>query len=184
MGHSQADKARNRERILDEAAARIREEGLESISVAGLMAAVGLTHGGFYNHFGSRAELLEAALQRALARGADSSRREDEAGDEQSAFDAFVRGYLSPSHRDHPESGCAIAALVSDVGRAEAPLRASMSEQLDGLIATATSALGSEREAMLAVSALIGALCLSRICTDPARSDALLRTVRDELRAL
>lgn len=183
MGHSQADKARNRERILEEAAARIRREGLESISVAGLMAAVGLTHGGFYNHFDSRAELLEEALKRALEDGAGRSRRGDGGGaDEQAAFDTFVRGYLSASHRDHPESGCAIAALVCDAGRGEAPLREEMSEQVDSLIAMAARALGDEEDAMLAVSAMIGALALSRVITDPGRSAALLRAVRKGLR--
>lgn len=180
MGHSQADKARNRERILEEAAAHIRRNGLESLSVAGLMEAVGLTHGGFYNHFNSRAELLEEALRRALALGAQTSRL---GGAQRSGFDAFVRGYLSKSHRDHPESGCAIAALACDVGRGEPAMRDTMSESVERLIAMATEALGDEPRAMLAVSALVGALALSRVCTDPTRSDALLRAVRDELRA-
>ncbi len=180
MGHSQADKARNRERILEEASNRIRRDGLDGISVAGLMEAVGLTHGGFYNHFDSRAELLVEALKRALERGADSSRQSSGDG----AFDAFVRGYLSPSHRDHPESGCAIAALACDVGRGEATLRETMSEQVEGLITMAAQALGDERRGMLAVSAMIGALALSRVLVDAERSDALLRAVRDEVRSL
>lgn len=184
MGHSQADKVKNRERILEEAAARIRRDGLASISVAGLMEAVGLTHGGFYNHFESRAQLLEEALKRALVRGAQSRRRDERSGTDRSDFDAFVRGYLSPLHRDNPGSGCAVAALVSEVGHDEAALREAMSEQVEGLIAMAATALGDEPRGMLAVSALVGALALSRVCTDPARSDALLRTVRDEVRAL
>ncbi|MGE0621848.1 MAG: TetR/AcrR family transcriptional regulator [Pseudomonadales bacterium] len=184
MGHSQADKARNRERILTEAAARIRRDGLESVSVAGLMESVGLTHGGFYNHFVSRTELLEEALKQALALGVQNRRKDSGAGTARDDFEAFVRGYLSPAHRDHPESGCAIAALVSEVGHGEAGLKATMSAQVEGLIATATKALGSERDGMLAVSALIGALALSRVCTDRERSDALLRTVREGLSRL
>ena len=69
MGHSQAEKAENRERILAEASRKVRRDGLESVSVGTLMHGVGLTHGGFYDHFDSRSALLAQALQRALAEG-------------------------------------------------------------------------------------------------------------------
>ncbi len=66
MGHSQAEKAKNRERILAEAAEQIRETGLEALSVGKLMQKVNLTHGGFYGHFPSRSDLIAQALKRAL----------------------------------------------------------------------------------------------------------------------
>ncbi|HEY2750970.1 TetR/AcrR family transcriptional regulator, partial [Phenylobacterium sp.] len=69
MGHSQAEKAKSRERILAEAARQIRQNGLESVSVGTLMKSVGLTHGGFYGHFESREALLASALERALLEG-------------------------------------------------------------------------------------------------------------------
>ena len=69
MGHSQAEKARNRERILAEASRQVRRGGLESVSVGTLMKSVGLTHGGFYGHFESRSALLAEALERALLEG-------------------------------------------------------------------------------------------------------------------
>ncbi|MBN8495033.1 MAG: TetR family transcriptional regulator, partial [Burkholderiales bacterium] len=73
MGHSQADKARNRERILAQAAEQVRDAGLESVGVGPLMRSVGLTHGGFYGHFESRSELLAQALARALQDGEAAS---------------------------------------------------------------------------------------------------------------
>ena len=66
MGHSQAEKALSRERILAEASRQVRDGGLESVSVGALMKSVGLTHGGFYGHFESRETLLVEALERAL----------------------------------------------------------------------------------------------------------------------
>ena len=57
MGHSQAEKAENRERILAEASRQVRRDGLESVGVGTLMKSVGLTHGGFYGHFESRSAL-------------------------------------------------------------------------------------------------------------------------------
>ena len=67
MGHSQAEKVKNRERILAEAAEQIRETGLEALSVGKLMQKVNLTHGGFYGHFPSRSDLIAQALKQALA---------------------------------------------------------------------------------------------------------------------
>src|SRR5215472_18144550 len=74
MGHSQAEKAESRERILAAASAQIRTQGLESLSVGKLMADAGLTHGGFYGHFASRADLLAQALERALVDGEGEAR--------------------------------------------------------------------------------------------------------------
>jgi AcrR family transcriptional regulator len=55
-----------RRRIVAAAAARIRDEGLESPSVAQVMADAGLTVGGFYAHFDSRDTLMAEALAQML----------------------------------------------------------------------------------------------------------------------
>jgi TetR/AcrR family transcriptional repressor of nem operon len=180
VGHSQAEKAQNRERILAEAARQAREAGFESISVGALMKSVGLTHGGFYGHFESRSALLAEALERALADG--ESRARSQAGAGSRGFAGLVRSYLSRTHRDTRDRGCAMAALVGDVGRADKASRQTMGGHLEAFIASTAEALdGEEDKAMLAVSAMIGALAISRVLTDPARSDALLRAVRAEL---
>jgi TetR/AcrR family transcriptional repressor of nem operon len=181
MGHSQAEKAQSRERILAEASRQIRREGLESVSVGALMKNVGLTHGGFYGHFESRAALLEAALQRALLEGEANVEAAGPAKD----FSSIVRGYLSRKHRDARDSGCAVAALAADTARAEEGPRAIMTRHVDSFIATAAEALdGDEARAIVAVSAMVGALTLSRVVVDPARSDAILKLMREHLDTL
>jgi TetR/AcrR family transcriptional repressor of nem operon len=180
VGHSQLEKAQNRERILAEAARQAREAGLESISVGALMKSVGLTHGGFYGHFESRSALLAEALEQALIDG--ESRARSHAGSGPRPFAETVRSYLSRSHRDTRDRGCAMAALSCDVARADEASRRAMEAHVEAFIASTAMALdGDEPKAMLAVSAMIGALALSRVLTDPARSDALLRAVRTEL---
>jgi TetR/AcrR family transcriptional regulator, transcriptional repressor for nem operon len=182
MGHSQAEKAQNRERILAEAARQVRRDGLEAVSVGALMKSVGLTHGGFYGHFESRSALLAEALERALIEG--QAKATAEAPGRPRGFAAIVRGYLSRAHRDGRESGCAMAALVSDVARADEPSREVMSEHVDAFVSAVSEALGGDEErAIVAVSAMIGALTLSRVASDPARSDAFLKVVRDHLTA-
>lgn len=180
MGHSQAEKVQNRERILTEAADQIRDGGLESVSVGTLMKSVNLTHGGFYRHFASRADLLAQALKRALS---DGARRSPKGSTGMRSFANGVKDYLSRNHRDSRSNGCAISALVSDVGRADSQAKTVMATYVEDYIASTRQQLGDDDDsrAMLAVSAMVGALALSRVMTDPSRSDALLQTVRDHL---
>jgi TetR/AcrR family transcriptional repressor of nem operon len=186
MGHSQADKAQSRERILRKAADAVRDTGLESVSVSKLMRSVDLTHGGFYNHFTSRSDLLAQALERALVEGAKSATASVTPGDAPRSYETRVRGYVSRAHRDARTSGCAIAALASDVARADAASREVMSEHIDDFVAQLAQSLHGQDEgdAMLAVSAMVGAVLLARVQTDAKKSDALLKSVRDRLLAL
>ena len=45
-------------RILDVASRLFRDKGFEAVSVAEVMNAAGLTHGGFYGHFSSKDDLV------------------------------------------------------------------------------------------------------------------------------
>ena len=46
-----------------------REGGFEGVGVDAIMQRAGLTHGGFYGHFGSKDDLAAEAVTRALERG-------------------------------------------------------------------------------------------------------------------
>ena len=185
MGHSQADKARSRQRILNEAATQIRDNGLDALSIGHLMQRVDLTHGGFYGHFASRSDLIAAALEQALVAG-EAAARASRDPDKPVGMNAMARSYLSRTHRDSRKSGCAIAALVSDVGRADARCRAVMEPYIEAFIAKVAETFGDDDDARatMAVSAMVGALAISRVMTDPKRSDAVLRTVRDGIIAM
>ena len=63
--------AENRERVVEEAARLFRQKGFDGVGVAELMAAAGLTHGGFYNHFGSKDDVEAAALARVFERSVE-----------------------------------------------------------------------------------------------------------------
>lgn len=183
MGHSQAEKLQSRERILKEAADQIRVGGFQSVSVGKLMKSVNLTHGGFYGHFKSRTELLTEALKRAVA---DSAGRSTELPARPRGFAAFVRNYLSRTHRDSRRTGCAVSALVCDIGRADVKSKALMAGLIEDYIAATRRQLSDEDDtrAMFAISAMVGALALSRVMTDVARSDALLSSVCEHLLTL
>src|SRR6202011_3342611 len=116
MGYSKSDKAETHTRIVREAAKRFRERGLEGIGVADVMKEARVTVGGFYKHFESRDELVGEALTAAFK---DLDVWEDNADD----LAASIRGYLSKQHRDDPGSGCAMGALLGDVGRSSEAIR-------------------------------------------------------------
>jgi len=185
MARSQAAKAQSHERILAAAAAAIRDAGLESVSVGALMRSVDLTHGGFYRHFPSRAELLACALERALHDGEAAANAAHEAS-RTSGYGTIVRNYLSRGHRDARASGCAIAALASDVARADVRCRAVTQAHVERFVDKMARALGDrdDSRAVLAAGAMIGGLLLARMTPDPKRSDEILRKVRDGLLAL
>lgn len=181
MGHSRADKAESRERILAIAARQIREGGLDSVSIAEVMKAANLTHGGFYGHFASRTALIAAALERALVEGEAASLASSSAKGAPT-LKAVANSYLSPAHRDHVGEGCAISALAGDAGRAEPEVRAVMREHLEDYFARTAALLGdtpdAENLAVTSWCSMIGAMMLARVFKDDPRSDEILNLAR------
>ena len=182
MGHSQAEKAESRGRIIEVAARQIREGGLESVSIAEIMKAAKLTHGGLYGHFPSRAALIAAALKRALDRG-EAAFAAAKSAKGSVSVKSMLNGYLSPAHRDDIRDGCAIAALSGDVGRAEDDeIREEMMRSLERSFEDMAEAMGggpkAEAAAVAAWCAMVGAVSLSRVFRGTRRSDEILRTVR------
>jgi len=178
VGSSQADKAANRERIVKTASRRMRRDGIDSVSVAELMNESGLTHGGFYRHFDSRDDLVAEAVAAALSAG---SQRIQVAAqlDSPEALAAIIDGYLSPLHRDKPETGCAVAALPADITRSNSRARTAYSRQVRSyieLLAELTPAHDAD-EAHLILAALVGALVLARAVDDRGLSDDMLESV-------
>ena len=178
MGHSQTQKQQNHERIVQLAARRFRELGIDGLSIANLMKEAGLTHGGFYKHFESRDDLVVQAVGAALENSgaAHRTRKAD-------IFPALVESYLSNRHRDAPGQGCALGALASDMSRAPHDARALYTVQLRTSLAHIAElvGVGTQAEAIVAFSAMVGALNLARAVNDPALSAEVLSTVRDYL---
>src|SRR5437660_5661679 len=129
MRYEPEHKTRTRDRIVRNAARKLRAEGLSGPDVAGVMKASGLTVGGFYKHFRNKDELLAEAIAQAFS---DSERvfsflehvpREDR-------WKEVVRRYLSPEHCDHPDAGCPVAALAAEMARAKLGVK----KRISGLI--------------------------------------------------
>jgi TetR/AcrR family transcriptional repressor of nem operon len=174
-------KAETREKILDLAAARLRNEGLAGNAVHRLMRDAGLTHGGFYVHFPSKEALDVAALERAMesvgnpakALPADLTRAEQRK--------QLAARYLARSHRDNPGTGCPLSALLSEVPRGGEAFREAYAACVARSLLDRQEELGptppGEDIALLALA--MGGLALARALPDPDVSDAVLRACRD-----
>ena len=97
MRVTKAQAQANRAHIVETASRLFRERGYDGVGVADLMAAAGFTHGGFYKHFGSKADLMAEAAACGLASSLEKSAEQDIAG--------FFDQYLSRQHRDAPGEG-------------------------------------------------------------------------------
>jgi TetR/AcrR family transcriptional repressor of nem operon len=174
MRYEKGHKATTRGRILEEASRRFREEGIAAVGVANLMSGIGLTQGGFYNHFESKDELAREAL---MSSGSGTLQRLAEEKD----LAGIVAWYLSPSHRDDPGRGCPIAALAPEVARGSDQLRTSFTGELDGTLALLRGCLPKglttsvrKSVAMSMFASMVGTLVLARAVNDPATSGQLL----------
>jgi TetR/AcrR family transcriptional repressor of nem operon len=174
--------AENRERILNVAAKLFRERGFDGIGVADLMKSAGLTHGGFYGHFSSKEDLMAQACARAIADSLDAwNRRADRALE--SPLSAVTTSYLSTRHRDHPGSGCLLAALGADVSRQGPAVRHTVTEGVRSMVEILArlipgkSKAAKRQKALATYAGLVGAVVLSRAVDDPELSREILQAV-------
>ncbi|WP_285712926.1 TetR/AcrR family transcriptional regulator [Erythrobacter oryzae] len=174
-------KAATRAAILDLAAARLRTEGLAGNGVQRLMRDLGLTHGGFYAHFQSKEALEVAALEAAVAERTKRLGAQPQGLPRPERRKLRARSYLSRTHRDHPETGCPLAALLSEAPRAAPAVRESFQAMLAAVVTDSDNpqdaASPSEELALLALAA--GGLALARAVPDSGLSDAILAACRD-----
>src|SRR5260221_10212340 len=168
----------NRERIGETASRMFRENGFDGVGVDAIMNAAGLTHGGFYGHFGSKEDLAAEAVTRALERSLEKQSRHTNLRD-------LVSEYLSEWHRADRANGCAIAALGADMVRQGEGVRRGLTvyvrAQLDRftrLLRNGTAASRRKR-AITTFAGMVGALTLARAVDDPALSKEILAVARD-----
>jgi TetR/AcrR family transcriptional repressor of nem operon len=168
----------NREEVIEQSSKLFRARGFAGVGLNELMNAAGLTRGGFYGQFQSKQDLIKVALGRALEtkqRGWETAIAE--IGDH--PLRAFVHRYLADTHRNRPETGCGIAALVGDVSREDKEIRAVFEagvKEFAGLIGTmmpGEAVAIRDQRALGCLAALVGALCLSRAVTDRSLSQGI-----------
>ena len=187
MRKSKTETAKTRERILQAASGQFLSHGITEAGLAQLMRAAGLTHGGFYRHFASKDQLVSEACSQAAQSLASGLKSQIEGKPPNRALALLVGKYLSRSHRDRPAIGCVVAALGSELARADAKTREAATEgflALSRLIAGQlknVSAKKAEVQSMAIAAAMIGAMTVARIVPDSRISNSILVGTREHI---
>jgi TetR/AcrR family transcriptional repressor of nem operon len=186
MRYEPEHKTRTRDRIVRNAARKLRAEGLSGPGVGSVMKASGLTVGGFYKHFRNKDELLAEAIAQAFSDSEKVYASLQNVSPED-RWKEIVRWYLSPEHCDHPDTGCPVAALASEIARAKVGIRKRtaglLKERTQRWMAFMPGATATERERNFFVifGAMMGAVSIARLFTESAEREKVLASTRDFL---
>ncbi|MCQ9130322.1 TetR/AcrR family transcriptional regulator [Streptomyces hilarionis] len=180
---SQTQAQENRQRVVETASRLFREQGTQ-VSVADLMKAAGLTHGGFYKQFASKEALVDEATAHAFAELArlHTAGIERHAGQREAAQREMIESYLSVEHRDNAAGGCPVAGLASDMARANGD-REAHRVYAEGVRAFADALATDGEDGVTRLCTMLGALVLARAVKDSPLSEEILTTARTALTA-
>jgi TetR/AcrR family transcriptional repressor of nem operon len=187
---SRAEAESHREQITDASARLFKERGLRGVSVADLMGAAGLTHGGFYGHFESKDALAGIAAAHAFEQSAERwHKRVAAEPDPPAARAALIGKFLTAKSLKEVGMGCPTVSLATDVARepAAAPIRTAFLDGLEGLVQILADVedgpvAGARRSAALAdYATMAGALLLARATEGAPLANELLAAARERL---
>jgi len=178
MNEKEKQKAESRVRILDAAARLFREDGFSATGVDALMKEAGLTAGAFYAHFKSKDELFDKTLEHIFNASAARLTKGLDLAAGRKTVQEFMTRYVCEGHRDHPDLGCAIPAIGSEISRHSKKTGAQMSGYLNrwvGLFERNLEGTPRQRreEALRLVSQAVGAILLSRMVSGDLSTEIL-----------
>ena len=178
-----------RRKILDHSRRMVIEGGPEALTIAPLMSALGLTHGGFYAHFASREDLLNHVVGEMCSSALSGFETATDRESAQRALERYIDAYLSLKHRDSKESGCPLASLSRAIPKLTDTAKRSYADAYQARTRTIADLLrrsGSKDVAALSqslVAELVGALSIARALGDTKQSAGLLAAARNKMKA-
>jgi TetR/AcrR family transcriptional regulator, transcriptional repressor for nem operon len=180
-------KLETHQKIVKDASRRVRAEGLNGAAVSAVMKGAGLTHGGFYKHFGSKDDLLIESLREGFREIEDTLVHAVEQSPPGEAWKVIVKTYLSLELCEHAERGCPLAALSPELARADKRMKPQIVAELVNyksrmlLFMPGQKTVDKERAFFAIFSTMIGAVEIARILPDRALREKVLSTARDFL---
>jgi AcrR family transcriptional regulator len=177
MRYSANHKLETKQKLLESSAVSAKKSGFATVGVDALMKAIGLSGGAFYSHFSSKDELFASIVERELAQslerlGADQGRER---------LERCLKHYLSMSHVEHPESGCALPALGAEIARSDILIRQQAENWICRLQESWARILESDSLAWAILSQCIGALVVARMLATPDIQRTVLKSSYDEI---
>jgi AcrR family transcriptional regulator len=202
MPLSKEHKAKTRETILAAASQMFREHGFDGVSIEDIMAKAGLTRGGFYAHFASKADLFANVLdqepaftrmlrERQAPETADA--RTTKAAAKDAALDVLAT-YLDPDNIAYVTSTCPMVSLAHDVEKGGAPARQALTNvttQLASLLKRGMSEADDpartdqcDSRALAVLALCVGGVTVARTAADPVLAQKMLQACEAEARRL
>ncbi|MEO6825280.1 MAG: TetR/AcrR family transcriptional regulator [Nitrosospira sp.] len=188
MKRSKAETAQTRRRILDAAAQAFKSNGIQGTGVAEIMAAAGLTHGGFYRHFASKDQLVAEMCAVSMDIFVDAAGTA--AGMSHESFLEYIEHTLSAEYRDDTLGGCPLVAMGSELVRADAATRRAASQGFEDIVNVIAKWMPFEDpsaarvDAIFTLVSMIGAVTMSRIIDNPELSNQILDVTKKRLASL
>jgi TetR/AcrR family transcriptional repressor of nem operon len=179
MRYDKDHKQQTRQRIIETAAFRFREHGIEAEGMKSLMTAAGLTNGAFYNHFASKEDLTREAVSSALHERVERLKYWMESG---AGLEGLIRSYFSVRHRDQPGRGCPSSALASEVARHSMAVREVFTEGVNEFLAISATHWGdlppaeARHRAIALYGLMAGTMQVARATHDPVMSEEVLES--------
>lgn len=161
MRYSTEHKQQTRERLLASSGALAKRGGFSSTGVAGLMKAIGLTGGAFYNHFPSKDDLFTEVVRQELCNSPLA--RLANRGTSKARLARCLEQYLSLAHLHNPEGGCPLPPLGVEIARAEPQVREEAEHWLVALHDAWSETLQDPQLAWVLISQCVGALVVGRM---------------------
>ena len=187
MRNSATKRAENKRdahnRILDAAARRLREEGLDGTAIVPVMRDAGLTHGTFYSHFASKENLADAAFTHAITTGRPHWIQPMRGEKWSARLTGLAKRYLTSAHRDELATSCGFATLSSDAAHGSDEFRATYERELRKSLAAicAGDDVDGARldDAIALMTVCVGGMSLARAVADPKFSARILGVARE-----
>lgn len=189
MRYDAGHKERTHQKLLHEASLAIRENGPDNVAVAGLMAKVGLTHGGFYAHFKSKEHLVTETIAYMFDNQIEEFKKRMQGPGLKQSLTQYVDRYLSMQHRKLRDMGCPMAALNSDLSRMPESARREFERGIKKWVDAAAAIFkqfdkhNSEALAVSVLSEMVGALSVSRAVMDAEFSEQILEAAKASIKA-
>jgi AcrR family transcriptional regulator len=175
--YDKVHKQATRQRIIETAGHRFKQDGIDGSGIATLMADARLTNGAFYAHFSSKDDLVAHVVADQLDTQAESFRALPPG---RAGLEGFLREYLSPQHRDNPADGCPSAALLDEIARCPAGTKHAYTDGAQAILDEIAARLAPEDPQSARAKALglytiaVGTLQVSRVVSDPKVADEVL----------
>ena len=190
MRRSRSDAAETRERIVSTASMMFLEKGLESVGMRDIMAAAGLTPGGFYRHFESKEQLIVEANSAAFGRLVEMFETETAGKPNGEALEIIVWRYLNQSQVEGNTFRCPLSMNGGELSHCEPKVRAvalSGYQRMVELIANRVTHVSKAEAVAIAggvVSTMVGAVTMANLASTKNAVNAILSNAHGVIRTL